>query len=190
MINVIAIGGEPATGKSTILRRVIEALGPSEPFVNRDGRAKIVGTTHALAKAIVLGDYSTGQVFEGTDKFSMACQPDVYAFIAAISLSFPNWTIYFEGDRLFNGEMIKWLRAQKSINPKIILIEADEERLALRHIIRGDKQSATWLKGRRKKIFNILWHHQPVIRLVNENELTDIPSIVSQLVGFSGETAL
>jgi hypothetical protein len=74
---VIAIGGEPATGKTYLVRALIPALGPSHDFKY----GLIQGTFHPCTGTYIVGKYKEGDVFAGTDKLSMSAQKDWPAFL-------------------------------------------------------------------------------------------------------------
>lgn len=143
-LRVIAIGGEPATGKTTIMR----GLKPGgEPFQS----GKLRGT-HDRARGIWwLGIYD-GDTFDGTDRLSMAVQPDAEAFIEEHKGE--RGAVIFEGDRLFRGSFLSFVKERCDLS--VFVIEADAEAKERRHRGRGDSQSETFLKTQRTKVANIL----------------------------------
>ena len=171
-MRTIAIGGEPATGKSTIMRRVLELLGPGSPFAHGLCRFTLHSSV-AGHPVSVLGMYE-GEGFPGTDRLSMGVQPHAVSYLR--SLSGPA-TVVFEGDRLFNG---KFLTAAKGCGPlEVYVIETDPALLSMRHALaRADTQSETWLAGRRTKVANIKRDFKHVV-LHN-----DLPSDVETLAQF------
>jgi predicted transcriptional regulator len=149
MINAIALGGEPATGKTRIMNRVIKRAGKGRPF-----RYELVrGLQFDEAEIIVLGIYDGGE-FQGTDRLSMAVQPDAIQLIDTLNASrqFCGWTVMFEGDRLFNCSFLEFL---SPCLKEAILLEAGDKTLAARHQKRGDSQTGKWLKGRKTKYYNL-----------------------------------
>jgi|TARA_R110001592_G_scaffold28662_1_gene104865 deoxyadenosine/deoxycytidine kinase len=139
----LAIGGVPATGKTTLMKMIINQIKPKQSFKFGLLRGYIKDNT------AILGIYKKGEVFAGTDKLSMAVQKDfdIYVDRKAFNIS-------FEGDRLFTGNNLKNLTTK--YNTRIIILDADEETLKQRHINRGDNQSETFLRSRNTKIKNIL----------------------------------
>lgn len=145
-MKIIAIGGEPATGKSTLMRRVLVALGPGAPF--RVGLVR--GTRHR--RAVVLGLYPYKETFGGTDRLSMAVQPDALRFLSANAGK--RLVVLFEGDRLFN---LSFLTAALRLAPesRLFLLTAPPGALSERHRRRADSQSDAFLKGRATKYRNL-----------------------------------
>ena len=76
---LIAVGGSPGTGKTTLFRKFMEDKNfqPLEP-------AKLVSAMYNPDLDLyVLGKYEDGEVFAGTDRLSMAVQPAVQEWIAS-----------------------------------------------------------------------------------------------------------
>jgi len=145
LVKCIAIGGVPATGKTTLVKEILKR------YTYRNFKFGLL-RGHFIDKLnlVVMGIYSE-DVFSGTDKLSMAVNKD---FIKYVLLKKRN--ILFEGDRLFslnNLELIK-----KHYKTHIILLENDSSILNLRHKERNDKQSEKFIKGRYTKIKNITEH--------------------------------
>ena len=85
---IIAVGGSPGTGKTTLFRKFMEGkvFQPVEP-------AKLVSAMYNTERDLyILGKYEEGEVFAGTDRLSMAVQPAVQEWIAS-----HNCNILFEG---------------------------------------------------------------------------------------------
>tara|TARA_R110001592_G_scaffold113550_2_gene312760 strand:- start:7017 stop:7544 length:528 start_codon:yes stop_codon:yes gene_type:complete len=138
----VAIGGVPATGKTTLMKNIINILQPKKKF-------KYGLLRGYIQKDIsILGVYKANDVFAGTDKLSMAVQKDYQKYIDKIMMN----TI-FEGDRLFTKNNL--LDICKKYETKIIILENDKQTLQERHIERGDNQSEKFKKGRATKINNI-----------------------------------
>lgn len=138
----VAIGGVPATGKTTLMKNIINILQPKKKF-------KYGLLRGYIQKDIsILGVYKANDIFAGTDKLSMAVQKDYQKYIDKIMMN----TI-FEGDRLFTKNNL--LDICKKYETKIIILENDKQTLQERHIERGDNQSEKFKKGRATKINNI-----------------------------------
>jgi hypothetical protein len=87
-MKVVAIFGEPGCGKTTLMRRVLCDLGFAKDSLLED--FKLV-PYHKHENKYVLGKYEEGEVFAGTDRMSMAVQPEasfwtVYPLIQLFSL--------------------------------------------------------------------------------------------------------
>lgn len=178
-MRIAALIGEPATGKTTIARALIDDLSPGERFK----RGLIVGSRHALDKVIVLGNYSDpNHKFSGTDRMSMACQPEVELFLAQTRENAPHWSIFFEGDRLGN---ISFLRRCESIaETQIYFLETDYFLKKERHEKRGDNQTEKFLRSRQTKVANIVKEFPSAIKLINENEsdIKDLSDLIRDFV--------
>lgn len=162
----IAIGGEPASGKTTLMRALIHKLGGSKALSS----GKLKGHYFSQHKLFILGVYGSGETFEGTDKLSMAVQPDAINFLNKLKDNprYPGHRVIFEGDRLFTASFLE--EAQKmSTEFKIFVLDVKEETKDTRHIQRGDSQSEQFLKGRKTKIENIMKKFE-VQTLINETE--------------------
>lgn len=153
-MKLIGIGGEPATGKTTLLKSLIFSHLKGNPALEtfRTCRAMYWKEKHV----IILGEYSLHDPFCGTDSLSMAVQPDALEYIKQLlqgEVGNP-LTVIYEGDRLFNE---KFMRAMREIIPRSIfyLLIVHPQTLQHRHELRHDSQTVTWLKGRRTKYDNI-----------------------------------
>ena len=151
---IIAIGGVPATGKTTLMRKVIKTLLPLKTF--KYGLLR--GLYNIDKKVYIMGIYDKS-LFSGTDKLSMAVQPDFIRFAKKI----PQDNIIFEGDRLFNQSLFDKLKCE------IIVIKAKPELIKQRHELRNDTQTEKFKKAKQTKINNIIENNN-VIEFENNNE--------------------
>ena len=78
-MKVIAIGGEPGTGKTTLMWKLIEQLKPEPKF----SEFKLV-PYHQKDNVYILGKYEEGETFAGTDRMSMSVQPEAIKFLATL----------------------------------------------------------------------------------------------------------
>jgi uridine kinase len=145
-MKVIAIGGEPGAGKSTLMKRVVEHL-KMEPKYDS---VKLVPYLQK-DNIYVLGKYEEGQVFSGTDRMSMAVQPEAVKFLASLS---DNSVVLYEGDRLFNSSFLE--HCNENYSTEIIYLKTTKDIRSDRYKQRGSEQNETWLQGRETKIANIL----------------------------------
>lgn len=173
-LRIIGIGGEPATGKTKLMRTLLATLSNAEEFSN--GLCK--GTMHPASGVIVLGTYDE-TTFGGTDKLSMAAQPDTIDYLTHLrgSLESQDVTIWFEGDRFFNA---KFIEAMKRISQlTMILLTANKQLLDERHFQRNDTQNETWLKGRRTKYKKLqLMYSLPIYIHETPEQTEEIKSII------------
>ena len=145
-MRIIAIGGEPGSGKSTLMKRVIEYLNMMPmyesfklvPYLQKDN-------------IYVLGKYEEGQVFSGTDRMSMAVQPEAVRFLASLP---SDSIVLYEGDRLFNSSFLE--HCNENYELEIIYLKTTKDIRTERYKERGSNQDETWLRGRESKISNIL----------------------------------
>lgn len=148
-MKAVAIGGVPASGKSTLLKTIIKQCG-----LKKHWKYKLLNGT-MFNNTCIIGKYPENETFGGTDRLSMASPKDMYEFI-----DLKKANILFEGDRLFTKDILHKLI--KTYETRIIVIRNDDEVLAQRHIQRGDNQKESFLKGRKTKINNILF--DPIIK--------------------------
>ncbi len=154
---VIALGGEPASGKTTLLKRIRKNFPPLVDF--KEGLVR--GGYCPINKVYFVGVFDD-TMFEGTDKLSLSVQPSFIDFVRNTQ----NAKIVFEGDRLFNASVFEQL---KSV---IFILDIDKDIHAQRHAQRGHEQNETFLKGRKTKIENIksTFSH----KILNNNTEQDI----------------
>jgi GTPase SAR1 family protein len=136
---VIALGGEPASGKTTLLKRIRKNFPNLTPFKN----GLVRGEYCPHNKVYFVGVFDD-TMFEGTDKLSLSVQPSFIEFVN----STPDAKIVYEGDRLFNASLFEQL---KSV---IFILELSPSIHKARHSQRGHEQNETFLKGRKTKIEN------------------------------------
>jgi dephospho-CoA kinase len=139
---IIAIGGQPATGKTTLMRRIIKHYDKFNTFKS----GLVQGMYNKEKQLYIIGVYDSS-LFSGTDKLSMAVQPH---FIRMIHKQLQDATIVFEGDRLFNQSLFD------KVECEIYVLKADEEIIHERHIARQDTQTDKFKKAKKTKIENIV----------------------------------
>jgi hypothetical protein len=151
-VRIVYLGGEPATGKTSIARRLIQKLEMIEGDENIRVNFKFLKVRGQYFKQIfvwVLGVYEEGQTFAGTDKLSMAVLPDAIQFFKTAQ---DCDRIFIEGDRLAVPKF--FIEAQK-YDAKLFYLSSPEAELDIRHVARGDKQSSSFLKSRKTKWKNL-----------------------------------
>lgn len=158
---IIAIGGQPASGKSTLMKRIIKEILPLQTF----SYGLVKGLYSKVLETYIIGVYDNS-VFCGTDKLSMAVQPD---FVKLLNIK-KNATFVFEGDRLFNQSLFD----KKSC--EIYILEVSDDTLRIRHEKRQDNQSHKFKKAKRTKIENIKSKNKHTI-LRNDTEQETIRNL-------------
>jgi broad-specificity NMP kinase len=144
---LIAVGGSPGTGKTTLFRKYMESevFQPVEP-------AKLVSAMYNTERDLyVLGKYEEGEVFAGTDRLSMAVQPAMQEWIAS-----HNCNVLFEGDRIFNQSFLEFAMGLPDTELHIVFLNAPKNVLEQRYKDRGSDQSEQFLRGRETKYSNLL----------------------------------
>lgn len=164
MKRVIAIGGIPGSGKSTLMKKIIETLSPTEKY----NSYKLVPYLQKNS-IYILGKYEEGEVFSGTDRMSMAVQPEAIKFLDSLE---KDSIILFEGDRLFTSSFLEHCIDKYELD--IVYLKVDNEVREERYKQRGSDQNKTWIQGRETKINNILTNMTlmfNVISFSNDNEV-------------------
>lgn len=164
-VRVLYLAGVPASGKSSIFRRIRKKHFPTPTEF-----------THGAARGIVQGNLAMlgvfdGSTFEGTDRLSMTVIGDAIDYVRTLEADSAKHVLLVEGDRLFNERFLRETRAA------LVLIDAAPEVLDARHHERGDTQTQTFLKGRRSKVENFAKKHR--LRRVMNNDLADQDRIVA-----------
>ena len=147
MKNIIAVGGEPATGKTTLMWRIIDSVTDWQKIEPKKTLSAIRSESLNLT---ILGKYDRSEQFAGTDRLSMSVQPAATEFIKEAT-----GNILFEGDRLFNRKFIDAI-ISCNCSFSLIYIEASRDELHNRHVDRKDTQTETFLKSRQTKYSNIV----------------------------------
>ncbi|MEK9767827.1 MAG: hypothetical protein VW683_02800 [Betaproteobacteria bacterium] len=170
-LKCVAIGGEPATGKTTLMKTFLEMVKPED----RLKFGLVRGHLSRTLNLAVLGLYGDGKTFEGTDMLSMAVNPHFVKYIEK-----NNRNIAFEGDRLFTVSNLEKL--DKKYDLRLIILQQDEKELEKRHKKRNDTQTEKFLKGRKTKISNILSAFQGKTELFKLNEINDTFNLAEELL--------
>lgn len=158
MVRVLAVGGEPATGKSTLMFNLI-SMADDWQVVKPE---KLLDAMYSKKLNLyILGKYANdGNVFQGTDRLSMAVQPDAEKFFSTLeyesNANDHSVNVIFEGDRLFNGKMLDKLQELFPNDFKILILSVKDSTLDQRHIDRKDDQDDKFKNSRKTKISNIM----------------------------------
>jgi len=139
----LAIGGLPASGKTTLMQLIYERLNTT---ALKFGLLR--GHYDKNKNLALLGLYNNTDIFKGTDKLSMAVNPHFLIYAEK-----NNRNLLFEGDRLFTLKNLTHLNAIYKL--RIIILNQTDIELKRRHNERNDNQSDKFIKGRATKIANI-----------------------------------
>jgi hypothetical protein len=144
---IIAVGGSPGTGKTTLFRKFMEGKTWQETAPAK----LVVANYNAERDLYVLGKYEEGEVFAGTDRLSMAVQPPLQEWIAS-----HNCNILFEGDRVFNQSFLEFCMGLPNTQLEVVFLTAPKTILEQRYKDRGSDQSEQFLRGRETKYSNLM----------------------------------
>ena len=145
--NITLIGGEPCSGKSTLVKNIIK-----DKKINKYFEYDKILKGYNNDSFIILGLYEDNN-FPGTDRLSMAVQPVFIKFLNNLNSDF-NKHIILEGDRLFKTSMIDFLNKFSKIF-RLIILDCSEETKKLRLIKRKDNQTDAWLKSKKTTVNNV-----------------------------------
>lgn len=170
-MKVIAVFGEPGSGKSTLMVKLMERLGISREFKSD---FKLV-PYHQKDNLYVLGKYEVGETFGGTDKMSMAVQPEAVKFLASLD---KKSVVIFEGDRLCTSSFLDHCNDKYDLT--MVYLSTSKSTRQERYKQRNSNQDETWLKGRESKISNILSNLSLkfVTEIFDHNNVEDSDKIV------------
>jgi dephospho-CoA kinase len=175
-MKVIAIGGEPGAGKSTLMKQILSKFKWKDEY----DYYKLVPYLR-FGKYYILGKYEEGQVFSGTDRMSMAVQPEAIKFLAELD---KDAIVLYEGDRLFTASFLE--HCVENYDCEIIYLETDKKVRQERYKERGSNQNETWLQGRETKISNILSNMTLMFNTIKfkNNNLEDQKVIVDHIMKY------
>jgi hypothetical protein len=187
MVKVIAMGGEPATGKTTLMFKLISMADDWQIIKPQ----KLLDAMYSKKLNLyILGKYvNDGNVFQGTDRLSMAVQPDAEKFFAGLAdVHHENGeaNVIFEGDRLFNGKLLDKLAEWFPNTLKVLILTASHTVKEQRHVDRKDDQDDKFKNSRATKISNIMGSltlMDYIETMVNEN-LDDQAKIIENIRKF------
>ena len=176
---IIAVGGQPGTGKTTLFRKYMEGKNwvVGEP-------AKLVSASYNVDRDLyILGKYEEGETFAGTDRLSMAVQPPLQEWIAS-----NNCNILFEGDRVFNQSFLEFCMGLPNTDLQVVYLKTPKDLLEQRYKDRGSDQSEQFLRGRETKYSNLLSNFElmPYITEFNNTNLEEQGKVLAFLEGQLG----
>jgi adenylate kinase family enzyme len=144
---LLAVGGQPGTGKTTLFRKFMEA----HEWERVEPKKMLPALYCKALDLYILGKYEDGETFAGTDRLSMAVQPVAQEFVKETTSN-----ILFEGDRIFNQSFLEFSMGLENTDLQVIYLKVPDAMLKQRYADRGSDQSETFLKGRATKYSNIL----------------------------------
>ena len=144
---LLAVGGQPGTGKTTLFRKFMEG----KKWIEVEPAKLVSAMYNEEMDPYILRKYQEGQTFAGTDRLSMAVQPEVQKWIQT-----HNCNILFEGDRIFNQSFLEFAMGLPNTDLQVVYLKAPKEILEQRYKDRGSDQSEQFLRGRETKYSNLL----------------------------------
>ena len=147
MRKLIAVGGSPGTGKTTLFRKFMEG----KTWERVEPKKMLPALYCKELDLYILGKYEDGETFAGTDRLSMAVQPIAQEFVRETKSN-----ILFEGDRIFNQSFLEFAMELPDTDLQVVFLKVPKTTLVQRYIERGSDQSETFLKGRETKYNNLL----------------------------------
>lgn len=171
---LIAVGGQPGTGKTTLFRKFMEG----KKWIECEPAKLISAMYNEEMDLYILGKYQEGETFAGTDRLSMAVQPEIQKWIQTI-----NSNILFEGDRIFNQSFLEFSMGLDQTDLQVIYLKAPKEILEQRYKDRGSDQSEQFLRGRETKYSNLLSNFElmPYITEFNNTNLEEQGKVLAFL---------
>lgn len=147
MRKLIAVGGQPGTGKTTLFRKFMEGY----TWEKVEPKKMLPALYCKELDLYILGKYEDGETFAGTDRLSMAVQPVATEFVKETTSH-----VLFEGDRIFNQSFLEMAMDLKDVDLQVVYLKVPDATLKQRYVDRGSDQSETFLKGRATKYSNLL----------------------------------
>ena len=173
---IIAVGGSPGTGKTTLFRKFME----DKQWIGTEP-AKLVSASYNTERDLyILGKYEDGEVFAGTDRLSMAVQPNLQEWIQT-----HNCNILFEGDRVFNQSFLEFCMGLPDTELQVVYLKTTKDVLEQRYKDRGSDQSEQFLRGRETKYSNLLSNFElmPYITEFSNTNLEEQGKVLAFLEG-------
>ena len=144
---LLAVGGQPGTGKTTLFRKFMEG----KKWIEVEPAKLVSAMYNEEMDLYILGKDQEGETFAGTDRLSMAVQPEVQKWIQT-----HNCNILFEGYRIFNQSFLEFAMGLPNTDLQVVYLKAPKEILEQRYKDRGSDQSEQFLRGRETKYSNLL----------------------------------
>lgn len=144
---LIAVGGSPGTGKTTLFRKFMEG----KKWIDCQPAKLVNAMYNEELDLYILGKYEEGETFAGTDRLSMAVQPAIQEWIQT-----HNCNVLFEGDRIFNQSFLEFAMGLPNTDLQVVFLSAPKVVLEQRYKDRGSDQSEQFLRGRETKYSNLL----------------------------------
>ncbi len=183
-MKVIMVGGYPASGKSTIFKRLFLKMEREGFSLFRQKKDGIVSYMESK-DIVVLGSYDPSETFPGTDRLPMSVQPKAEEFIEKLlqneqAQHGKEKILLLEGDRLFNDKMIRFIKGLPEVDFVLCVVTMEPSLLQSRREARSE-QNETWRKGRATKVDRIAMSHSVTHHMENNTE-EDVDKCAEELL--------
>lgn len=169
MKQAILLAGIPGTGKTTIAKALIESLGGFSKFSNEEP-VQLVNCLKS-EDLVIIGKYDDSEeVFQGTDRLSMAVSPNFQKYIEEFSPE----RLFIEGDRLVGNKTIDFL-LEVGYNTNVLVVEVPDDVRLARYRERGSDQSEKFIQSKITKVSNI----SSRLDLIMEDSITTMSNVDS-----------
>lgn len=168
------IVGEPCTGKSTIMKALLEA----GDFHYRKDQG-LPRHEDPLDSTVVFGRYDEPHQFPGTDRLSMGIKP--IAMEHAHDYGHRGWHVVWEGARLGHGKTIDdMLRMGFDVRLGVTIVDGPEL-MARRALERN--QPEKMLKAQGTAVRNLVERYAPIVTLLRCDKWDDVTKHVRWIRG-------
>lgn len=188
MFNMMAIGGVPASGKTTLMFKLIDSVDDWKTVEPE----KLVNCMYSDKLCLyVIGKYERDDnQFQGTDRLSMAVHPQAEKFMNTLAYEYANLpdkhiNVIFEGDRLFSSKFLEYCQ-DLTDKFSILILNVDNNLIEHRHIDRKDTQSEKFKQSKETKISNIAgsFFLMDYIKYMVNNNIDDQISVIDYINTF------
>lgn len=165
-MKAILLAGIPGTGKTTIAKKLIMETGGFSAFEKQEPEQLVNCVVNG--NFFIVGKYDdSDEVFQGTDKLSMAVSPN---FQKWVSEKKPQ-QLFIEGDRLVGNKTIDFL-IESGYDTKVIVVTVSDKTRLQRYKDRGSEQPESFIKSKMTKVGNILSR----LDLLMDGSLEEMPN--------------
>lgn len=163
---IIAIGGEPGTGKTELMRQMMRDF-TLTPF----NYGNLRGMYDEYKKVYFIGVYD-GSIFDGTERLSIKANADFVKF-----LNYADGIVVFEGDRLFTH---KTLSLDYPFIKVVLTASNDVKETRLQ--LKRNNLTQGFIQRKTSKLHNIIKAHPDVLILNNDGDNTENINIIKNYI--------